>query len=123
VTFEKSGQTRRVDCDYVAGCDGYHGVSRQSIPASVLRTYEKGYPFGWLGIMSETPPFPDLCYCYHSRGFALASMRSPMLPAGGLAGRTLLAGIQGAMSKGHGRQDCHGSVDRKINCTVAQLRR
>jgi p-hydroxybenzoate 3-monooxygenase len=79
VTFEKNGQTRRVDCDYVAGCDGYHGVSRQSIPASVLRTYEKGYPFGWLGIMSETPPFPDLCYCYHSRGFALASMRSPML--------------------------------------------
>src|SRR5205823_14039683 len=62
-----------------AGCDGYHGVSRQSIPASVLRTYEKGYPFGWLGIMSQTPPFPDLCYCYHSRGFALASMRSPML--------------------------------------------
>jgi p-hydroxybenzoate 3-monooxygenase len=54
-------------------------VTRQSIPASVLRTYEKGYPFGWLGIMSETPPFPDLCYCYHSRGFALASMRSPML--------------------------------------------
>jgi p-hydroxybenzoate 3-monooxygenase len=79
VIYEKNGQTRRIDCDYVAGCDGFHGVSRQSIPASVLRTYEKGYPFGWLGIMSETPPFPDLCYCYHSRGFALASMRSPML--------------------------------------------
>jgi len=79
VTYEKKGQTHCVDCDYVAGCDGFHGVSRQSIPASVLRTYEKGYPFGWLGIMSETPPFPDLCYCYHSRGFALASMRSPML--------------------------------------------
>src|SRR5437773_5369443 len=79
VTYEKEGQSQRIDCDYIAGCDGYHGVSRQSIPASVLRTYEKGYPFGWLGIMSETPPFPDLCYCYHSRGFALASMRSPML--------------------------------------------
>src|SRR5437667_1226380 len=60
VTYEKNGQTRRIDCDYIAGCDGFHGVSRQSIPASVLRTYEKGYPFGWLGIMSETPPFRDL---------------------------------------------------------------
>jgi p-hydroxybenzoate 3-monooxygenase len=72
LTYEKHGETCRIDCDYVAGCDGYHGVSRQSIPASVLRIYEKGYPFGWLGIMSETPPFPDICYCYHSRGFALA---------------------------------------------------
>ena len=79
VTYEKDGTERRVDCDYVAGCDGYHGVSRPSIPAMLLRTYEKSYPFGWLGIMSETPPFPDLCYCYHHRGFALASMRNPML--------------------------------------------
>jgi len=79
VTYEKEGVVQRVDCDYVAGCDGYHGVSRISIPASVLRTYEKSYPFGWLGIMSETPPFPDICYCHHSRGFALASMRNPML--------------------------------------------
>jgi p-hydroxybenzoate 3-monooxygenase len=79
VTYEKEGVVQRVDCDYVAGCDGYHGVSRISIPASVLQTYEKSYPFGWLGIMSETPPFPDICYCHHSRGFALASMRNPML--------------------------------------------
>ncbi len=79
VTYDKDGAEQRIDCDYVAGCDGYHGVSRISIPPSVLRTYEKSYPFGWLGIMSETPPYPQLCYCYHSRGFALASMRSPML--------------------------------------------
>jgi p-hydroxybenzoate 3-monooxygenase len=79
VTFAKGGQHHRIDCDYVAGCDGFHGVSRASIPADLIRTYEKSYPFGWLGIMSETPPFPDICYCYHSRGFALASMRSPML--------------------------------------------
>jgi p-hydroxybenzoate 3-monooxygenase len=79
VTYEKEGLSRRIDCDYVAGCDGYHGVSRPSIPASVLKTYEKSYPFGWLGIMSEIPPYPDLCYCYHRRGFALASMRNPML--------------------------------------------
>jgi p-hydroxybenzoate 3-monooxygenase len=79
VTYDKDGQRYRIDCDYVAGCDGFHGISRQAIPASVLRTFDKGYPFGWLGIMSETPPFPDLCYCYHPRGFALASMRNPML--------------------------------------------
>jgi p-hydroxybenzoate 3-monooxygenase len=79
VTYEKAGSTTRIDCDYVAGCDGFHGVSRTAIPASVLKTYEKGYPFGWLGIMSETPPYPDMVYCYHSRGFALASMRNPML--------------------------------------------
>jgi p-hydroxybenzoate 3-monooxygenase len=79
VTFEKGGSIHRIDCDYVAGCDGHHGVSRRSIPASLLRTYEKGYPFGWLGIMSRTPPFPDMVYCRHHRGFALASMRNPML--------------------------------------------
>jgi p-hydroxybenzoate 3-monooxygenase len=79
VTYEKQRSRQRIDCDYIAGCDGYHGVSRLSIPSSMLRIYEKSYPFGWLGIMSETPPYPDLCYCYHSRGFALASMRNPML--------------------------------------------
>ncbi|MGB6538013.1 MAG: 4-hydroxybenzoate 3-monooxygenase [Xanthobacteraceae bacterium] len=79
VTCEKQGQTIRIDCDYVAGCDGSHGVCRSAIPAALLKTYEKSYPFGWLGIMSETPPYPDICYCYHSRGFALASQRNPML--------------------------------------------
>jgi p-hydroxybenzoate 3-monooxygenase len=79
VTYATHGETHRVDCDYVAGCDGFHGISRPSIPADVLKVFERGYPFGWLGIMSETPPYPDICYCYHSRGFALASMRSPML--------------------------------------------
>ncbi len=78
VTYDKHG-AQRIDCDYVAGCDGYHGVSRVSIPSDVLRTYEKGYPFGWLGIMSETPPYHDVCYCSHHRGFALASQRNPML--------------------------------------------
>src|SRR5215469_11339145 len=79
VTYDKNGAVQRIDCDYIAGCDGFHGVSRSSIPAAVLETYEKGYPFGWLGIMSETPPYPDMVYCYHHRGFALASMRKPML--------------------------------------------
>ena len=79
VTFEKNGAEQRIDCDYIAGCDGSHGVSRPSIPADLVRTYDKSYPFGWLGIMSETPPYPEICYCYHSRGFALASQRNPML--------------------------------------------
>ncbi len=79
VTYSSNGDRVRVDCDYVAACDGFHGVGRPTIPADVLRTYEKVYPFGWLGILSETPPLPDLVYCNHPRGFALASMRNPML--------------------------------------------
>jgi p-hydroxybenzoate 3-monooxygenase len=79
VTYDKRGSPHRVDCDYVAGCDGFHGVSRRSIPTALLKAYDKGYPFGWLGIMSRTPPYADLCYCYHHRGFGLASMRNPML--------------------------------------------
>jgi p-hydroxybenzoate 3-monooxygenase len=79
VTYDKDGARRRIDCNYVAGCDGSHGISRLSIPATLTKTYEKGYPFGWLGIMSETPPYPEICYCSHHRGFALASMRNPML--------------------------------------------
>ena len=79
VTYEKGGKTFQIDCDYIAGCDGYHGISRRSIPTSLQRTFEKSYPFGWLGIMSETPPLRGFTYCSHSRGFALASMRNPML--------------------------------------------
>jgi p-hydroxybenzoate 3-monooxygenase len=79
ISFEKDGQTRRLDCVFVAGCDGYHGVSRNSIPSALLRTFERAYPFGWLGIMSETPPLGDIMYAQHSRGFALASQRNAML--------------------------------------------
>ncbi len=79
VTFTKDGKNERIDCAFIAGCDGFRGVSRQTIPADVLKTYEKVYPFGWLGIMSETPPYPDICYIAHERGFALASMRNSML--------------------------------------------
>ena len=79
VSFIKDGQEQRIDCDFIAGCDGSYGTSRQAIPATVLRTYEKVYPFGWLGIMSETPPLSDVIYANHPRGFALASQRNPML--------------------------------------------
>jgi p-hydroxybenzoate 3-monooxygenase len=68
-----------IDCDFIAGCDGFHGVSRLSIPRELRREFEKVYPFGWLGILSETPPLPDIVYCNHPRGFALGSMRNPML--------------------------------------------
>ena len=70
---------QRLDCDFIAGCDGFHGVSRRSMPKGVLREYEKVYPFGWLGILSETPPLADIVYANHPRGFALASQRSPRL--------------------------------------------
>lgn len=80
VTFLKDGKKERIDCDYVAGCDGFHGVSRQTIPLSVRREYEKVYPFGWLGILSETPPVNDeLIYAASERGFALCSMRNANL--------------------------------------------
>lgn len=80
VTFVKDETEQRVDCEWVAGCDGFHGVSRKTIPDSVLRQYEKVYPFGWLGILSETPPVDDeLIYANHERGFALCSMRNANL--------------------------------------------
>jgi p-hydroxybenzoate 3-monooxygenase len=73
------GEEHRIDCTFVAGCDGFHGVSRSSIPAAVRHDFEKVYPFGWLGIMSETPPLPDIIYANSERGFALCSQRNPML--------------------------------------------
>ena len=77
VTYEKNGETHRIDCDYIAGCDGFHGVARQSIPADVLTHYERVYPFGWLGLLSDTPPVNhELIYAHHDRGFVLCSQRS-----------------------------------------------
>ncbi|WP_372886163.1 4-hydroxybenzoate 3-monooxygenase [Psychrobacter sp.] len=78
VTYQHNGDSFHLDCDYIAGCDGFHGVSRKSIPSNKLEEYEKVYPFGWLGLMSDTPPVnEELVYCAHERGFALCSMRSP----------------------------------------------
>jgi len=79
VLFRHNGEEVRLDCDYIAGCDGFHGVSRKAIPATHRREFEKAYPFGWLGVMSRTAPLPDITYANHPRGFALASMRSPTL--------------------------------------------
>ncbi len=77
LTYVAGDESHEVICDFIAGCDGFHGVSRQAIPASLQRVYERVYPFGWLGILAEAPPVADeLIYARHSRGFALYSMRS-----------------------------------------------
>ena len=78
VTYRCNGSTHRIDCDFIAGCDGYHGVSRASVPASALTTFERVYPFGWLGVLVDQPPVAhELIYAHHERGFALCSQRSP----------------------------------------------
>ena len=80
VTYRNGDEVVRIDCDYVIGADGFHGVSRKSIPRDVLKEYEKVYPFGWLGVLSRTKPVsPELIYAKHERGFALCSLRSQVL--------------------------------------------
>jgi p-hydroxybenzoate 3-monooxygenase len=77
VRYKKDGKEHEIVCDFIAGCDGFHGVSRQSVPQKSIETFERVYPFGWLGILSDTPPVSDeLIYVHHPRGFALCSMRS-----------------------------------------------
>ncbi|MGF2687511.1 4-hydroxybenzoate 3-monooxygenase [Marinobacter sp. DUT-3] len=78
VTFTHNGEQVLLECDYIAGCDGYHGVTRKSIPDDAIKSFERVYPFGWLGVLADTPPVSEeLIYAKHERGFALCSMRSP----------------------------------------------
>ncbi len=77
--FRHQGEEVLLTCDFVAGCDGFHGVSRPAIPQGALREFEKVYPFGWLGVLARTPPLPDITYANHPRGFALGSARNPTL--------------------------------------------
>ncbi len=78
VTYEKDGASHRIDCDFIAGCDGFHGISRKSVPEGAIRSFERVYPFGWLGLLADVPPLDhELVYANHPRGFALCSMRSP----------------------------------------------
>src|SRR5262249_15362855 len=75
--FRHQGREQELECDFIAGCDGYHGICRQSVPQTALHTYERTYPFGWLGMLTKTQPIsPELDYSNHAHGFALASMRS-----------------------------------------------
>jgi p-hydroxybenzoate 3-monooxygenase len=80
IRFRRNSRARELRCDFIGGCDGFHGVCRASVPLDALRIHERTYPFAWLGILAETPPVsPELIYCHHERGFALFSMRSPTL--------------------------------------------
>lgn len=79
VTYEKGGKTHRIDCDFIAGCDGFHGPSRRAIPEEKRQEFERVYSFGWLGVMVEKPPLNDFIYAYHSDGMAMAAQRNPML--------------------------------------------
>lgn len=78
IRFLKDGEAQEINCDFIGGCDGFHGICRPAIPAGVLQVFERVYPFGWLGILAESkPPSEELIYCHHERGFALFSMRTP----------------------------------------------
>ncbi len=78
IRFRKDGLEHEIACDYLAGCDGFHGIARPAIPSGVLNVFERVYPFGWLGILAQSkPPSEELIYCHHTRGFALFSMRTP----------------------------------------------
>ena len=78
IHFRANGISERLECDFIAGCDGFHGICRTAIPTGVLKVYDRAYPFGWLGILAQAPPSShELIYAYHDRGFALLSMRSP----------------------------------------------
>jgi len=80
ITYRDGDDIKRIDCDFVVGADGFHGVSRKSIPKDKIRTFEKDYPFGWLGVLSRTKPVsPEIVYARHERGFALCSLRSQVL--------------------------------------------
>ncbi len=78
IRFQQNGASHEIICDYLAGCDGFHGICRPAIPADKLQIFERTYPFGWLGILAQSkPPSEELIYCHHERGFALFSMRTP----------------------------------------------
>lgn len=79
VVYRHGGREQRVDCDFIAGCDGSHGIARSCIPAGAVKAYETTYPYAWLGVLAAVPPLPDITYAHHSRGFALASSRNAKL--------------------------------------------
>ena len=135
VTYVKDGVSHEIECDFIAGCDGFHGVSRASVKPSAIQTYERIYPFGWLGILSETPPVsPELIYSNHARGFALCTMRSTRRSRyyvqcpldddiDAVAGRALLGRTEAPDRPEGGRRTRHRPLDRKEHRAAAQLRR
>ena len=135
IRFRANGEVEELTCDVVAGCDGFHGVSRDAIPAGVLHEYHREYPFAWLGILAAVAPSTDeLIYAYHDRGFALHSLRSPEISRlylqvrpdediGAVAGRSDLGGAPHAARVGR-RLDAHRRArHREGHRGDAELRR
>jgi p-hydroxybenzoate 3-monooxygenase len=103
VTYRAGGKTHEIACDFIAGCDGFHGISRKSVPARSISSYERVYPLGWLGILSDTPPVSEeLIYVRHPLGFALCSMRSPKISSPG-------------QTSGFGRSSSRGSTTKRAS--------
>ena len=135
VRYRHGGEDHELGCDFIAGCDGFHGVCRPSVPASALRMYEREYPFGWLGLLSDTPPVSDeLIYVSHERGFALCSMRSHTRSRYYLQcslserveqwpDELFWDGAQTAPRPPRRRRSRHRSVDREEHRAAAELRR
>ena len=135
VTYEKDGARHEIACDFIAGCDGYHGVCRASVPPSAITGYEKIYPFGWLGLLSDTPPVShELIYVNSQRGFALCSMRSPtrsryylQVPLTTKVADWSDRGLLGRAAPSAGRQGPrragHRPLAREEHRAAAQLRR
>lgn len=133
VTYRSGDEVVRIDCDFVIGADGFHGVSRKSIPRDVLKEYEKVYPFGWLGVLSRTKPVsPELIYAKHERGFALCSLRSQVLSryyiqvpltdtSGRLVRRCLLGRAETPPARRGGRAPHHRPLHRKVHRAPALL--
>ena len=135
VRYRKDGVVQEIDCDYIAGCDGFHGVSRRSIPENLLRSYERVYPFGWLGVLVDKPPVShELIYVNHERGFALCSMRSPTRSRYYLQCRLdeqvddwsddkVLGGTDAPPRPGSRAKSADRPLDREEHRAAAQLRR
>ncbi len=135
VTYVKDGVGHEIECDFIAGCDGFHGVSRASVKPSAIQTFERIYPFGWLGILSETPPVShELIYSNHARGFCAVhhalDAAQPLLramparrPYRPVAGRAILGRTEAPARPEGGRRTRHRSLDRKEHRALAQLRR
>ena len=112
VDFEHEGEQHRLDCDVIAGCDGFHGICRPAID-KVLRTFSREYPFGWLGILAEAPPSSDeLVYAHHTNGFALLSLRSPTRSRLYLQCRARRGSRRNGPTTASGRSSRHGRRSR-----------
>ena len=125
IRFTHGGEAQRIQCDFIAGCDGFHGICRPSIPADAVRSFDRTYPFGWLGVLADAPPSSgELVYALHDRGFALFSMRSPHVTrlylqcaadedAGSWSDERIWAELRTRLSTDDGWAPTEGSITQK----------